>query len=213
VKKLMLKAFCFLAMGGLSVQATAKPTELTWDDLVPPVQEEMDNPFDRLNEEQLDALRRMIRLEWIGDSESKAESASIRAGLGSQGLDVEGLLTARENIIQAREAMANQVNSALLGQEVRLPGYILPLEMKDRKAVEFLLVPTVGACIHTPPPPPNQMVHVVHQTGVEVKGLYHPVWLTGVLEAETSVQKVVFSDGQAQVPVSYAMRPDRVEPY
>ncbi len=39
---------------------------------------------------------------------------------------------------------------------------MLPLEMSGPKAVEFLLVPTVEACAHTPPPPPpNQLVYVV----------------------------------------------------
>jgi hypothetical protein len=105
------------------------------------------------------------------------------------------------------------VNEDLNGQQVRLAGYVLPLEMKDRKAVEFLLVPTVGACIHTPPPPANQLIHVVHPDGVEIKGLYDPVWVMGVMEADQSVQDVRYADGRAEVEVSYAMRPTSVVPY
>jgi len=100
-----------------------------------------------------------------------------------------------------------------IGTSVRLPGYVLPLEFKDRKAVEFLLVPTVGACIHTPPPPANQVVHVVYPEGIEVNGLFTPVWITGSMVAQSSVQDVGYVDGQAPVSVSYSMQPQLVEGY
>ncbi len=44
---------------------------------------------------------------------------------------------------------------ALDGADVRISGYIVPLEDGMDQATEFLLVPTNGACIHMPPPPPN----------------------------------------------------------
>jgi hypothetical protein len=47
------------------------------------------------------------------------------------------------------------------GQNIRLPGYIVPLEVSEEgRTTEFLLVPYFGACIHVPPPPSNQIVHV-----------------------------------------------------
>src|SRR5690606_18432104 len=49
----------------------------------------------------------------------------------------------------------------LNGVEVRIPGFMVPLEDTETRVTEFLLVPYFGACIHTPPPPPNQMVHVM----------------------------------------------------
>ena len=58
---------------------------------------------------------------------------------------------------------------ALDGQQVRLPGYIVPLEVSEEgRVTEFLLVPYFGACIHVPPPPPNQIVHVTSELGVKV---------------------------------------------
>ena len=50
--------------------------------------------------------------------------------------------------------------AALDGTVVRLAGYVVPLEASPGKRAEFLLVPYFGACIHTPPPPANQIVHV-----------------------------------------------------
>jgi hypothetical protein len=50
---------------------------------------------------------------------------------------------------------------ALDGTKVRIPGYIVPLEADDQgRLTEFFLVPFLGACIHVPPPPPNQIVYV-----------------------------------------------------
>jgi len=96
---------------------------------------------------------------------------------------------------------------------VRIPGYVVPLEFADQKAVEFLLVPTAGACIHTPPPPANQLVHVRYPRGVEIKGLYDPVWVKGRIEVQRSVQGVRYVDGDASVETSYFMQPALVEPY
>ena len=52
-------------------------------------------------------------------------------------------------------------NPALNGAEVRLAGFVVPLEREGNALREFLLVPYFGACIHVPPPPANQIVHVV----------------------------------------------------
>ena len=85
--------------------------------------------------------------------------------------------------------------------------------MQGRKAVEFLLVPTLGACIHRPPSPTNQLIHVVYPEGIEIRGLYDPARVTGVVEADSSVQDVRYADGQSRVEVSYGMKSARVEPY
>jgi hypothetical protein len=71
------------------------------------------------------------------------------------------------------------------GSLVKLPGFVVPLEMDEKKISQFLLVPYYGACIHVPPPPANQTVHVVTQTGKEFSGrLYDTVWVSGRLRVE-----------------------------
>jgi len=51
---------------------------------------------------------------------------------------------------------------ALTQQEIQIAGFIVPLEIGyDMESVsEFMLVPDPLACIHVPPPPPNQMIYV-----------------------------------------------------
>ena len=74
------------------------------------------------------------------------------------------------------------VNPALLGQAVRLPGFVVPLEDTDAGVKEFLLVPYFGACIHSPPPPSNQIVHVLPRTPVKGLRSMDAVWISGVLK-------------------------------
>lgn len=77
------------------------------------------------------------------------------------------------------------VEPALIGQTVRMPGYILPLDYQPGGDItEFLLVPYFGACVHTPPPPPNQIVYVTSQEPVRVERLWAAVWVTGVMTAD-----------------------------
>ncbi len=74
---------------------------------------------------------------------------------------------------------------ALEGQRVKLPGFVVPLEMDAKKIDQFLLVPYYGACIHVPLPPANQTVHVVTPEGKGFEGtLFDVVWVTGTMRVE-----------------------------
>ena len=71
------------------------------------------------------------------------------------------------------------------GRRIKLPGYIVPLGITDAMQVEeFLLVPYFGACIHVPPPPSNQILHVRSTSGIKLADLYQPFWITGVVQVE-----------------------------
>lgn len=73
----------------------------------------------------------------------------------------------------------------LEGKMVKVPGFTVPLEDWAASATEFLLVPYVGACIHTPPPPPNQLVYIEMDEGKRAKmDGWNPVWVEGVLSIE-----------------------------
>lgn len=74
----------------------------------------------------------------------------------------------------------------LNGKRVQIGGYIVPLDFEATTIKEFLLVPFVGACIHVPPPPANQIVYVKAESGFDVKGMFEPVKVTGILKAETA---------------------------
>lgn len=71
---------------------------------------------------------------------------------------------------------------AMAGRSVRLPGYLVPLDEAKDGIREFLLVPYFGACIHTPPPPANQIVHVRSQAPIKGFRTMDAIWVSGKLE-------------------------------
>lgn len=69
------------------------------------------------------------------------------------------------------------------GKRVRIPGFVVPLDMEATRISEFLLVPYYGACIHVPPPPTNQTVYVTLPTEQAFEGqTFDTVWVTGTLK-------------------------------
>ena len=83
---------------------------------------------------------------------------------------------------QMRKAWDNApVNTALVGQTVRIPGFVVPLEDSAAGMTEFLLVPYFGACVHSPPPPSNQIIHVLPASPAKDLRSMDTVWITGVL--------------------------------
>lgn len=213
----ILAASLVFACGGIASALATGPKKVTWQDLAPePVA--IENPFTDLSVDQMRDLRKILRLEQLQaggktDPQIQAERRALRDKLERDGLDIEGLFEQRRKIMDHRRSMATRTNEDLVGETVRIPGYLLPLEIRDQKATEFLLVPTVGACIHTPAPPPNQMVHVRYEEGFPVKGLFTPIWVSGRLDAETKLSTVTYSDGQSRVEAGYAINALSVEEY
>ncbi len=78
------------------------------------------------------------------------------------------------------------VIQSLDGHRVKIGGYVVPLDLEARSVKEFLLVPFVGACIHVPPPPSNQVIHVIAQAAFRIGDLFEPVWVTGRLSVVQS---------------------------
>jgi hypothetical protein len=66
-------------------------------------------------------------------------------------------------------------------KDVKISGFVLPLQLNGDKVTQFLLVPFVGACVHVPPPPANQLVLVDVPQGYKTTGLWEPVSVTGTL--------------------------------
>lgn len=97
-----------------------------------------------------------------------------------------------ESAPAARQDLPNApVVQNLDGQAIRLPGYIVPLEVNEQgRTTEFLLVPYFGACIHVPPPPSNQIVHVRSEIGVKLEELYQPYWIEGAMQVKASTSEL-----------------------
>jgi uncharacterized protein len=95
---------------------------------------------------------------------------------------------------------------ALQNKQVSIPGFMVPLEDDENEVTEFLLVPYAGACIHTPPPPPNQMIYVKMGHNSKVKmSFVDPIVVTGQLKISTIVSP--YGD------VSYTLNGENVKPY
>ena len=82
---------------------------------------------------------------------------------------------------KTRTSVPAEVVASLDGKRVHIGGYVVPLDFEATRIKEFLLVPFVGACIHVPPPPPNQIIYVKSDKGFDVKGQFDPVYVTGTL--------------------------------
>ena len=78
----------------------------------------------------------------------------------------------------------SRVRADLNGKRVRIPGYMTPLSFEDAEVGEFLLVPYVGACVHVPPPPANQIVYVKVEGTVPVLEMWEAFAAVGTLYTE-----------------------------
>ncbi|QEW21918.1 hypothetical protein LA6_004130 [Marinibacterium anthonyi] len=103
------------------------------------------------------------------------------------------------------DANALRLNPELDGALVKLPGYIVPLEAGLKGVTMFLLVPYVGACIHVPPPPPNQLVVVETAKPWPSTDLFDAVWVTGAMRARIRTTDIA--------DAGYSMTADLIEPY
>ena len=151
-------------------------TEIEWADLVPADFQQPANPFETMTREEIDKL-------------------------------LDGSEESNKRIAEFEEIMAYApTNDSLDQKRIKMPGYVVPLDFDGQTSLEeFLLVPYYGACIHTPPPPANQVVHTHASEAVEVDDPYNPVWVIGTLHIDT-----VKSD---LAEAGYRLELERIEPY
>lgn len=98
------------------------------------------------------------------------------------------------------------VREELDGENVRLPGFVVPLEGDAEETSSFLLVPYYGACVHVPPPPANQTVYVLTEPGKGAPpGLFDVVWVSGTM----SVKRITNDTAEA----GYTLYATDIEPY
>ena len=91
------------------------------------------------------------------------------------------------------------------GQIVRLPGFIVPIDYSGTGVTAFILVPFVGACVHVPPPPANQLVFVTTEKPYESSGLFEPVHVVGMFG--TASMSTQLAD------IAYALSAEDIRPY
>jgi hypothetical protein len=142
-------------------QAVEPPIELKWDQLVPPAPPKPPKPFFA------------NRPADIGGG-SGPHDGSAPPPMQPEGRWMSGAAKS--------SPMPAPVVQGLDGKRVHIGGYVVPLDFEATRVKEFLLVPFVGACIHVPPPPANQIIYVKSEQGFDVQGVFDPVWVTGSLK-------------------------------
>lgn len=192
--------------------------EIQWNDLKKKV--EFEDPFTALTKDQLHDLSLYANMAARRSKDPAAVTANMElevkqaeVALRQAGIDIEFLLNKRTEIMNLRKQAAYAVVPDLDGEQITMPGYALPLEYTGKKITEFLLVPWVGACIHTPPPPPNQIVHVTLDEGFESVGQFTPVWISGEMKVVSLQKNLYLKDGSGDIDVGYQLTATEVKPY
>tara|TARA_R110002124_G_scaffold286189_1_gene466296 strand:+ start:682 stop:1194 length:513 start_codon:yes stop_codon:yes gene_type:complete len=130
----------------------------------------------------------------------------IPPGVPPAEIIAEGTLDARNDIWRpVFDKNATRFVSALNGAYIRMPGYMLPLQTSGSGVTEFILVPYAGACIHVPPPPPNQLVLVTSKRPWNAQSMFEAVWVTGTVKVDPISTNLA--------DIGYSMRADLIEIY
>jgi len=176
---LSVVTLCLLAMMALNIGGVAAETQdyipVSWNQLIPA-------------DYDLEALENSLINQY--------ETQGIRPG--SAGAEA---LYAQLQALQDNVPMTKEYDET----GIKIPGFVVPLEFDGDKITHFLLVPYYGACIHTPPPPANQIVYVILQEGVQIDDIYYPVYVNGLMRVERQDSEL----GAA----GYTLYGDSIEPY
>lgn len=187
--------------------------QLTWDDLVP-AHLLAGDPLEKLSPDQKDMVYWVINMlqtlpkRGPQTEEDYKQIDELMPSLRKAGIDI---VKVQAKIKEIQTSIVKELD----GQLVRMPGYLLPLEVSSAKVTEFLLVPYVGACIHVPPPPPNQIIYVkaAQDNGYDSKKIFEPVWVTGVISVKSMSKELYLVDGSSGIDIGYGMQADKIEPY
>ena len=148
----------------LTARAKVEYTDIAWTELIPA--------------EDLEVL--LNPPDFLYDIEDQSENDSMEALK-----DVSPIDDAARRYQQALES--TQIVDVFDGKNIRIPGFVVPLETDEKQRVtKFFIVPYFGACLHMPPPPPNQIIFAKSAEGIEVTSLYDAFWFEGTLRIDTT---------------------------
>lgn len=191
----MLRIFCFtllrlsllllLAFDAVSSELNEKKASQAPVELVPLIKDELNklktSTFETIDwddlmpEEDLNALMNPPNyLDQIEDSTFENQTID----------QIQSQITSSIDDRYQQALVSKNIIKAMDGQAVRIPGFIVPLEFDEETITEFFLVPYFGACIHSPPPPPNQIIYVHAPNGLKLNTLYDPFWISGKLSTK-----------------------------
>ena len=166
--------------------------ELSWEDLMPEGEQEI--------------LTGLYAEFYFGLQQEMFESAVIENLEPGEDIDLTAMIAEGSEQDTMSQIGTFNVVPALDGKQVRLPGYVVPLDFNaDSEYQNFLLVPYYGACLHTPPPPPNQIISVTSEEAVRITSIYDPFWIEGELSTGEYTTDLANS--------AYELKLSKLEPY
>ena len=218
MRRFSASVIILLLCGCAALVSAMQVRELGWEDLLGTF--EFEDPFEQLTSEQVYDLGTYVRVTRLKESEPSMVTQSMEdegreaeERLAAGGVDSDYLISIAPEVKKQRIKRASAVVPELNGQQVKLPGYLLPLEFDQKKVTEFLLVPWFGACIHTPPPPPNQIVFVTMEEGYGNTEQFAPVWVWGEMQVKSSQKSLFFVDGESGIDTGYTLVAEKVTTY
>ncbi len=158
--------------GAVALQLLLAVTLIIW----PPTESVAQSPS---------ATQQVVNLDWLEllPENERDRGVATAPPPGHNFLDDGGAAMVQE--------MSFAVNPQVNGMTVRIPGYVVPLDIDGQGQVtEFFLVPYYGACIHFPPPPPNQIIYVIPPKPFKLPTLTTPYWVTGQLKTSGKTSRV-----------------------
>lgn len=166
-------------------------TAITWEDLMPEGEEQKLEELYNEFYAELEARFQQNESTLMQSTQDQDISTLIQEGSADDSMDQIGTFNVVED---------------LNGESVRIPGYVVPFNFSlTSEYDEFLLVPYFGACLHTPPPPPNQILYVKASPSAKVESIYDPVWLEGTLKTGEFMSELGNS--------AYELQLSKIEPY
>ena len=204
----ILRAFLVAAVVVTAGQALSAPREIGFSDLPDPVASSFDDPFRDMGFALLEELRTIVRLEEklsgqsvASDVRPRLESnlSEARAALEASGYDVDALLSQRWTVAKKRKQAAIATNPQIAGAQITMAGFFIPAGVDGDEMPVGYLVPEIGMCSHTPPPPPNQLVRVRLQSPLPVQSPYVPIKASGTLRPQGTDETIFLLDGETRM--------------
>ncbi len=200
-----LTILCFAAATQAAPENLARPSvTVEWTELLPDEDLRLLESIPQVDHESLsdEQLAQDAPAEGLNSNTSAFEDQVAKAIADSK-QEIEDKKSGRD----WRDALkSTKVRPEFNNKHIRIAGYIVPIEYDDNQVItEFFLVPYFGACIHVPPPPPNQLIYVKHPKGFTLPDLYTPFWVDGTVVIETQENELGLS--------AYSMRNVKLERY
>ena len=119
--------------------------------------------------------------------------------------ELQGIVPHNEADLAARLPASTGIRTDWNGKIVKLSGFIVPIDYKGTGVTAFILVPYVGACVHVPPPPANQLVFVTTGNPYESTGMFEAVTVTGMFGTASKSTQLA--------EIGYALSADEIQAY